>query len=61
MDAGAGAVESDTPEGIQNLANLWTVSNRTPLSTAAQKCFAERLHIAHTVERLLGVMQEPAG
>ena len=61
MDAGAGAVESDTPEGIQNLANLWTVSNRTPLSTAAQKCFAERLHIARTVERLLGVMQEPAG
>ena len=60
MDAGAGAVENDTLGGIQKLVNLWSISDRTPLSTAAQKCFAERLHIARTVECLIKVMKESA-
>ena len=60
MDAGAGAVENDTLEGIQNLVNKWSISDRTPLSTAAQNCFTERLHIARTVECLIEVMKESA-
>ena len=58
VDAGAGAVESDTLKGIEKLVNQWCISDRPKLSTAAQKCFKERLHISRTVEKLIEVMQE---
>ena len=59
-NAGAGTVESDTPKGIENLVNQWSVSDRDKLSMRAQKCFTERLHISRTVENLIEVMEQPA-
>ena len=57
IDLGAGAVEVDTLEGIQKMVNKWTVCDHTKLSLAAKKCFAERLHISRTTERLIEVMK----
>ena len=57
IDAGAGAVEVDTLEGIQKMVNKWTVRDHTKLSLAAKKCFAERLHISRTTDRLIEVMK----
>jgi glycosyltransferase involved in cell wall biosynthesis len=61
VNAGAGTVESDTPIGIENLVNQWSVADRDKFSTRAQKCFRERLHISRTVENLVEIMQQPAG
>jgi glycosyltransferase involved in cell wall biosynthesis len=57
IDAGAGAVEVDTFEGIQKMVNKWTVCDHTKLSLAAKNCFTERLHISRTTERLIEVMK----
>ena len=57
IDAGAGAVEVDTLEGIQKMVNQWTVCDHTKLSLAAKNCFTERLHISRTTERLIEVMK----
>ena len=56
IEAGAGRVEKDTPKGIENLVSQWIKSNRDELSTIAQKCFEERLHIRRTAKRLMEVM-----
>ena len=57
IDAGAGAVEVDTLEGIQKMVNKWTVCDHTKQSLAAKNCFTERLHISRTTERLIEVMK----
>ena len=57
IDAGAGAVEVDTLEGIQKMVNKWTVCDHTKLSLAAKNCFTERLHISRTTDRLIEVMK----
>ena len=50
----------DTPKGIENLLNQWSVSDRDKLSMGAQKCFTDSLHISRTVENLIEVMEQPA-
>ena len=53
IEAGAGRVAPDNQEGIEILLNQWLIDSRPELSTAAQKCFQERLHINQTVKRLV--------
>ena len=61
MEAGAGVVESDTPTGIQNLVNQWTISKDQNLKDRALLCFKERLHIEQTTNHLIREMKESAG
>ena len=58
IEAEAGRVESDTPEGIEKLVNLWLNSDHSTLSIGAQKCFAERLHIKQTAKRLIEIISK---
>lgn len=58
IKAGAGRVAPDNQEGIENLLNQWLIDSRPKLSTAAQKCFEERLHIKQTVKSLIGIISE---
>ena len=58
IEAEAGRVESDTPEGIEKLVNLWLKSDHSTLSIGAQKCFAERLHIKQTAKRLIEIISK---
>lgn len=58
MEAGAGVVENDTPAGIQNLVNQWTVAGDVNLNDLALLCFKERLHIEQTANLLLREMKE---
>ena len=48
IDAGAGAVEVDTLEGIQKMVkqNKWTVRDHTRLSLAAKNCYGAITHLA---------------
>ena len=58
IEAGAGKVAADNQEGIENLLNQWLIDSRPELSTAAKKCFEERLHINQTVKSLVGIISE---
>ena len=57
VEAGAGVVERDTPQGIQDLVDNWIVSEKINLGEAARKCFEKSLHIGRTAERLIKTMQ----
>jgi len=58
LESGAGVVENDTPTGIQNLVNQWTVAGDVNLNDLALLCFKERLHIEQTANLLLREMKE---
>jgi glycosyltransferase involved in cell wall biosynthesis len=60
LESGAGVVENDTPTGIQNLVNQWTVAGDDNLKDRALLCFKERLHIEQTANLLLRTMRESA-
>jgi len=57
VEAGAGVVERDTPQGIQDLVDNWIVSEKINLGEAARRCFEKSLHIGRTAERLIKTMQ----
>ena len=57
VEADAGVVEKDTPQGIQGLVDNWIVSEKINLGEAARKCFEKSLHIGRTAERLIKTMQ----
>lgn len=57
VEADAGVVEKDTPQGIQGLVDNWIVSEKINLGEAARRCFEKSLHIGRTAERLIKTMQ----
>jgi len=59
VDAGAGVVEKDDPNGIQQLVDQWMVSrDSSQQSKAAKQCFEERLHMDRTVQKLCKIFKQ---
>lgn len=62
VDAGAGVVEKDDANGIQQLVDQWVVSrDRSQQSKAAKQCFEERLHMDRTVQKLCKIFKQASG
>ena len=59
VDAGAGVVENDDPDGIQSLVDKWMgAEDRAHRSIAAKQCFEQCLHIDRTVENLCKIFEK---